>query len=176
MEYAPSVELVTATLTLRTLEPSDAPALFAMSQERGMREWLPDQVYADQAEALEVVRQFGASDRPPDPRAAPVVLGVCASGQLIGHVGLSRARDVIEIGYAIADAHQGRGYATEAVRTMTAWGLEVCALASIDGIVAADNVASCRVLERAGFAIVEEGVRAMHGVARRVRIYRCARG
>jgi len=157
---------------LRPLELGDARALFAMSQERGMRAWLPDQVYADEAHALEVLRQLIACAAAADPRVSPVVRGICADGALVGHVGLSRARDTIEIGYAVADAHQGRGLATEAVRAMTAWGLQTVGLASIDGIVAADNASSCRVLERAGYALVEETDRQMHGVARRVRIYR----
>jgi len=159
-------------MTLRPLELGDARALFAMSQERGMREWLPDQVYADEAQALEIVRTLIAYAAAADPRVSPVVRGICADGALVGHVGLSRAREVIEIGYAVADSHQGRGLATEAVRAMTTWGLQTVGLASIDGIVAADNAGSCRVLERAGYGLVEATERKMHGVVRRVRIYR----
>jgi len=41
----------TATLTLRRFVPGDAAKVFAMSREDGIRTWIPDQVYADEAEA-----------------------------------------------------------------------------------------------------------------------------
>jgi hypothetical protein len=73
--------ITTDVLVLRPLALGDARALFVMSQERGMRDWLPDQVYADEAHARDVVRRLIADDARPDPRSAPVVLGVCASGE-----------------------------------------------------------------------------------------------
>lgn len=94
------------------------------------------------------------------------VLGVCLGDELIGHVGLSPLGDGIEIGYAIDDAHLGKGYATEAVRAMLARASGV-----IDAIVATDNAGSCRVLEKAGFALVGESTRPLHGVTRLVRHY-----
>jgi RimJ/RimL family protein N-acetyltransferase len=78
----------------------------------------------------------------------------------------------VEIGYAIAEAHQGRGLATEAVRAMAEWGTKGRGLPRVLAIVARDNVASCRVLEKAGFDLLEEVTRPLHGVTRRVRTYR----
>jgi len=149
--------------------------VFTMSQQRGMREWIPDQVYEDEQEASAVLRhlieQYEKTDAP---MRAPFVLGVClrSSGELIGHVGLSPMKDVVEIGYAIDDVHQGRGFATEAVRAMAEWGFRVLALPGMEGIVASDNAASCKVLERAGFLLRGEATRSLHGVTRLVRTYR----
>ncbi|MEO6772086.1 MAG: GNAT family N-acetyltransferase [Kofleriaceae bacterium] len=154
---------------------ADAPAIFAMSRQAGMREWLPDQVYADLDQAREIVCRLIGFYATPDPRVTPVVLGVCApDGPLIGHVGLSRLGDAIEIGYAIDEAQRGRGFATAAVCAMTRWGLVAFALPSIDAIVAADNLGSCTVLERAGFVKIGEAHRPLHGVTRLVRTYRVA--
>jgi RimJ/RimL family protein N-acetyltransferase len=122
-----------------------------------------------------VVRYLLAEgERAEAPRGAPLVLGVARrdTGELIGHVGLSPAYGGVEIGYAIADAHQGLGLATQAVRAMTEWALARFGLDAIDGYVAAENVASCRVLEKAGFVRVDEAARPMHGVTRLVRSYR----
>jgi len=170
-----SLPIVTASLTLRGFTLADVPRLFAMSQQASLRAWIPDQVYADEPEAGEVLRhlidQYG---RPDAPVKAPLVLGVClrSTGELIGHVGLSPAGGGVEIGYAIDDAHQGRGLATDAVRAMAEWGIRTFALPGVDGIVASDNVASCKVLEKAGFELRGEAMRSLHGVTRLVRTYR----
>jgi [ribosomal protein S5]-alanine N-acetyltransferase len=162
------------SVTLRLFTPEDAHAVFVLSQQPGMREWLPDQVYADEAGALATLDALIAGCAVADPRRAPLVLAVCTS-ELVGHVGLSAARGAVEIGYAIDDSHRGKGLATDAVRAMADWGLRTFALPYIDGIVAADNVASCRVLERAGFDLVQETARPLHGKLRLVREYRFQR-
>ncbi len=117
-------------------------------------------------------------DNPVAPRQAPFVLGVCLheGGDLVGHVGLSPAADAVEIGYAIADAYQGRGIASSAVAAMTELGLRTFALDAVVGIVATGNAASCRVLEKVRFALVGEATRPMHGVTQSVRTYRWTHG
>jgi ribosomal-protein-alanine N-acetyltransferase len=147
-----------------------------MSQQPGLRTWIPDQVYADEPHAREVLAYLIAQYDKPLP--APQVLGVCLrdGGELVGHVGLSAIPGGIEIGYAIDDAHQGKGLATAAVAAMTDWGFQTLALSAIDGIVARDNAASCRVLEKAGFVLVAESARPMHGVTQLVRTYRKTQG
>jgi [ribosomal protein S5]-alanine N-acetyltransferase len=109
----------------------------------------------------------------PDPRERPYVLGIehRPTGSLIGHVGLSPARGSVEIGYAIEELLHGQGLATEAVAGMTTWSLEELGLPEVLGVVAAANVASCRVLEKADFTRMHEEV-AGEGTTR---IYRRAR-
>jgi hypothetical protein len=43
--------IATARLRLRPLMAADVPKLFVMSREAGMRRWIPDQVYRDEAHA-----------------------------------------------------------------------------------------------------------------------------
>lgn len=70
--------------------------------------------------------------------------------RLLGGIGLNPTADAVELGYWIAPAHWGKGYASEAVRA-------VLALARTLGhqrVLAThfvDNPASGRVLEKAGF-------------------------
>ena len=144
----------TARLVLRPFVLDDVPKVFAMGDEAGMRRWIPDQVYRDVAHAEQVVRALMAhTANAPDPGVHPYVLGIeeAATGELIGHVGLSPARGSVEIGYAIEDRRQGHGFATESVGAMAEWA----SLPELLGIVAVDNLASCRVLEKAGFVLGE---------------------
>lgn len=66
----------------------------------------------------------------------------------------------VEIGYFICEAHEGRGYATEAAITMTAWGLrhlrQIGAEPKIVGKAEHENWGSRRVLEKAGYAFVKK--------------------
>lgn len=163
--------LATTRLRLRPFTAADVPAVFAMSQEAGLRRWLPDQVYRDEAEAAAVLAALAAhTAQPPAPHLRPFVLGVehAASGALIGHVGLSPARGSVEVGYAIADAWQGQGFAREAVDAMAGWALGALGVPEVLGVVAVDNLASMAVLAKAGFALVASS-------AATPRVYRRAR-
>lgn len=149
--------ITTARLSLRPFTLADTAKSFAMSQEAGLRRWIPDQVYRDEAHAEQVLRALiGFTDQSPAPPTRPYVLGIEHDGELIGHVGLSAARNSVEIGYAIGDAHQGKGFASEAVGAMTQWGLSELRLPEVLGIVGAENTGSCRVLEKAGYVRVGE--------------------
>jgi ribosomal-protein-alanine N-acetyltransferase len=171
--------IVSSSVTLRCFLPEDAPKVYAMSLEPGMRAWLPDQVYDSERQALEVIRYLiGKYADPGNPARVPIVLGVQLNGDpgLIGHVGLSPLEGEVEVGYAIEDRHRGRGYASEAVRVMSEWGLRSFGLPRILGIVATDNAASCRVLERACFQLVSESPGLLHGRQGLVRTYRRTSG
>jgi RimJ/RimL family protein N-acetyltransferase len=165
-------------VTLRYFVAEDAPKVFAMSQESALRIWLPDQVYESEASTLELLRYLIESCRDPGtPMRAPYVLGVCLnrSRELIGHVGLSPRDGEVEVGYAIGERHQGRGFASEAVRAMVEWALPRFALTRVLGIVARDNAASCKVLQYAGFALATESMGSLHGRVGLIRAYHRAR-
>lgn len=166
-------------LYLRHLTLDDTAPIFRFSQEPGMRAWLPDQVYADEAEAADVLRHLSAQYGPPaDPRRTPYVLGVClsASHELIGHVGFSPCQYGVEVGYAIGDAHQNRGHARRAVAAASRWALATFSLPFVHAVVAADNAGSCRVLQACGFEEVALLQRKLHGVERMVKVYRLGSG
>jgi RimJ/RimL family protein N-acetyltransferase len=165
----------TQRLLLRTFSLTDVPVLFALSREPGMQRFIPDQVYRDERHAEEVVRALMAfTAQAPDPRVRPYVLAVDdkETGSLIGHVGLSAARGSVEVGYAIAERLHGRGLATEAVSAASAWALGDLALSEVLGIVEADNIASCRVLEKAGFVRVRDEVKHAAGRTIPIVVYR----
>ena len=149
-----------------------------MSREEGIRRWIPDQVYRDEEESATVIKsligQYSGNARPDK---KPLVLGLelKQTGELIGHIGLSPALEGVEIGYAIATRHQRQGYATEAVAAMSLWAIRVLKLFEVFGIVDRENAASCRVLEKSGYAICGEKHEEIFGHRRWCRIYRYAR-
>ena len=163
-------------LFLRQFSTADTRTIFALSQESGMKAWLPDQVYEDEAEALGVLNDLVSQYPAADPRQSPYVLGVCVSAtrELVGHVGFSPCSRGVEIGYAIGDAHQHRGYAKQAVSAATAWSLATFGLDAVHAVVAEDNVVSCKVLQACGYQAVDLQHRTLHGVERMVRTYRYA--
>ena len=171
------VQIRAGRLLLRPVAPQDKQVTFMLSQEAGMRAWLPDQVYSDEAEALDVLSYLSAQCvSPADPRRSPYVLGVClaTSQEVIGHVGFSPHGGGVEVGFAIGTAHQGRGYAKQAVSAATSWALGAFGLSGVLGIAAQDNVSSCRILEACGFQLQAVQLQTLQGVERIVRTYRYA--
>jgi RimJ/RimL family protein N-acetyltransferase len=81
-----------------------------------------------------------------------------ATGQLVGDVGLSPAEDepgVIKVGYTISPKFQGKGYATEAVSALVDYAFDVLGADIVRAYASADNAASIRVAEKAGFTLME---------------------
>lgn len=79
-----------------------------------------------------------------------ITLPTADGARPIGSIGLGRDGGDVEIGYWIARRHWGQGYATEATRAVLGLALAI----GHKRIVAThftDNVASTRVLEKAGF-------------------------
>ena len=68
---------------------------------------------------------------------------------------------IAEIGYGIAEEHQGCGYATEAVSALVDWALNQPGVSCVTAETEESNIASQKVLQKAGFIptgeIGEEG-------------------
>jgi ribosomal-protein-alanine N-acetyltransferase len=80
-----------------------------------------------------------------------------SSGLVVGGIGFhGPPKDgEVEIGYDIVPTRQGRGYATEAVSTLVSLALTMPEVVAVVASTDADNVASQRVLEKAGFQLVD---------------------
>lgn len=75
------------------------------------------------------------------------------SGETIGDLcfkGLSKD-GMVEIGYGLTPAYWGKGYATEAVKAMTAWAHRQPGVIRVEAETEPQNAASQRVLQKAGF-------------------------
>lgn len=136
--------LTTERLTLRPLVLSDAPALHAwLSDPEVMRYWstLPH-TKAEETEAwvqlsLDEMAKGNAQD-----------FAVLCEGRVIGRVAFWQGD---EIGFLFDPTVWGKGYASEALRAITAYGFATLGFQEIRADVDPDNVASLRALERVGF-------------------------
>ncbi len=82
------------------------------------------------------------------------------AGTLIGNAGFMGppgADGSVEMGYSILEAHQGRGYATEAVRALIGWAFEYPAVRRVSARTFPNNPRSIRVLEKCGLSPVGSG-------------------
>ncbi len=76
---------------------------------------------------------------------------------MAGFKGFPDAQGEAEIGYGIDPAFQGKGYMTEAVEALIAWAFrEPDCLAVVARGVMRENIASQKVLEKAGMSVYEE--------------------
>jgi RimJ/RimL family protein N-acetyltransferase len=143
----------TERLTLRRLRPGDAAALHEVLGD-------PVAMHAyehgfDEAETAQwIVRQIH--------NYAADGFGLWAvvlreTGQVIGDCGLTRqdvaGDEVIEVGYHIARAHQGRGYATEAAHACVDWAFTHLGVDDVYAKVRDTNLASMNVAIRLGMTV-----------------------
>ena len=79
-----------------------------------------------------------------------------ASGEVVGMVGLKEIHDgQAEVGYYVDPERWGEGIASAAVRAACAYAFEALGLDRVAAHTLESNVASRRVLEKAGFGLVE---------------------
>ena len=67
-----------------------------------------------------------------------------------GFANLEAAHTRAELGYVLSRGYWGRGFASEAVQAMIGFGFENMGLNRIEACCIAENVASTRVMEKAG--------------------------
>ncbi|MEJ2856515.1 MULTISPECIES: GNAT family N-acetyltransferase [unclassified Saccharothrix] len=81
------------------------------------------------------------------------------TGLVVGSIGLfwPPAGGRLEIGYGVVPSRQGLGYATEATHALTVHALTAPGVTTVHAGVEPGNPASVRVLEKAGFALVDAG-------------------
>lgn len=152
------VELVGLTLegprlTLRPWRRSDAARVFEVLQDESMHRFLslPHPYTVDAAKTF--VGRY-APDARRDATALEVALTERQGGRLVGSAAL-RLGAHPEIGYWIAPAARGHGYAAEATRALADWGF-AAGMRRISVLFDVRNVASARTALAAGFAF--EGV------------------
>jgi aminoglycoside 6'-N-acetyltransferase len=168
--------LVTERLLLRRSLPEDADTISAYRSDPDVHRhqgWERTDAEGIRAEIEEM------ATRTPGEPGGWVQLTVleCGSGRLVGDVGLSLVDGepgVVKVGYTIAPAFQGRGYATEAVRALVAYAFDALGAEVVRAHADAENAPSIRVMEKAGMRLAERlehryGDEVWHGVRYEVR-------
>lgn len=161
--------LETERLIITDLREDMAEDILLNSQDEDNRRFVPDEVFDTLEEAQETVAFLLAVGKGEDgPFLYPVLL---KNGANIGYVQACMAEHGWEVGYHIAKAHTGNGYATEALGAFLPFALDKLNIDGIDGIVLEENVASQRVLEKCGFVLEYQGVAQYQGEPRALRRY-----
>jgi RimJ/RimL family protein N-acetyltransferase len=153
VQFAPDYPIATERLLLRPFSRGDVDAVYSYRSRPDVAEYLldPPMNHDECAEAVRLrtsqIAFSGQDDK--------IVLAVIrkADGRLIGEVSLiwrSVADQQGEVGYIFhPDAH-GQGYASEASRTLVAFGFEVMGLHRIYARCDARNGSSARVMAKLG--------------------------
>ncbi len=152
----------TERLTFRPATEDDVAAAWAFRRLPEVQEWMTT---AD-TDRVTFARRFV------DPDRLSKTLAIELDGVLIGDLMLAigdawaqaevrdRASGVqAEIGWCLSPEHQGRGYATEAVRELLRICFEELGLRRVVAMCFADNVPSWRLMERLGMRREEYAVR-----------------
>ncbi|MBS2019432.1 MAG: GNAT family N-acetyltransferase [Deltaproteobacteria bacterium] len=144
------MEIILASLTLRAWAESDAASLVRHANDpevaKGLRDRFPQPYTAADAEAWIAFC-----------RSQPVAhsFAIDVGGEAVGSIGIETFSDIHrrtgEIGYWLGREVWGRGIATTAVIAVTQYGFEKLELARVQAGVFEWNLASSRVLEKAGF-------------------------
>lgn len=167
------MHIETERLHITDLTPDMAEAVHRNSLDEDVRRFVPDEVF----ETLEAARDaiawlIDCQKGPEGPFIHPVLL---KTGENIGYVQACRLDSGWEIGYHIAKAYTGKGYATEAVRAFVPVMLDRLGVDAIEGICLEENAGSCRVLEKCGFSLLAAAAGPYQGVDRPIRRYRFSR-
>jgi ribosomal-protein-alanine N-acetyltransferase len=154
--------LETKRLTLRPLEARDAVDLHRLINDPEIARntlRIPYPYPADLAEEwiAKHQKELGETDE------AVWAITLRETGELMGIIGIvPKPFDVAEIGYWLARAYWGRGYASEAAAQVIRYGFETRTFNRIEATVFSYNAASARVVEKCGMTfegLHRQGVR-----------------
>jgi ribosomal-protein-alanine N-acetyltransferase len=160
---APDPPLTDGVVTLRQWDVEDVPALIeCVDGDEEMTLWMDaiPQPYLD-AEASTWVDQATSFWR--TGTSAPFAITDAATGAVLGGVGFGWAGEeqVGEVGYWLRSDARGRGLTSRAVKLLSDWAFRELGCQRLQLRADANNVASQRVAEKAGFT--REGVlRSVH--------------
>jgi RimJ/RimL family protein N-acetyltransferase len=157
----------TDRFTITEYDESMAGSVHKNSLDEDNRRFVPDEVFETIEDARAIVQRFLEWYR--QDRAPLVYAIVLKNGDNIGYVqAVPFGKADWEIGYHIAKEHTGKGYATDALKAFLPVIMERLSLQKLLGICLAENAASCRVLEKCGFALEHAGLGNYQGEAREI--------
>lgn len=164
------MKIETERLIITEFTPDMAQAVHLNSLDEDTRRFLPDEVFETVEEAAETINflisQYEKSD---GPLVYPVLLKDKTN---VGYVQAVPTEDgAWEIGYHVGKQYTGVGYATEAVKSFLPVIMKQLGINEIYGICDAENIASCKVLEKCGFKLEYEGAGMYQGKSTQIKKY-----
>ena len=145
-----TAELHTENLVLRRYRPEDAEQLYEyFGKDPEMYKYSGWNPYATPEMARETVKHFIESYA--DEHSYSWVIDANGDDVVAGTIGAYDYEDgQIEVGFSVARGWQGRGIATEALKKVLEYLTENEGISRVTAWCAAENIGSCKVLEKAG--------------------------
>ena len=149
----------TDRILLRRFEASDYEAVYEFSSHPEVQKYTGNPLLKSVQEAKDLIANVWFSDY------AKYGYGRWATiykpdNKLIGFSGLKHLADlggITDLGYRFLPEYWGKGIATETALVSIKYGFEELGLDRIQGIAMPENIASCRVLEKAGLRFYKTG-------------------
>lgn len=143
--------MATARLRLRQFELDDAPFIFRLLNEPGWKRFIGDRKIATDADASSYIEtvlissyvKYGFGLYAVDLKDPAIPIGMCG---LVKRDGL----EDVDIGFALLDDYQGRGYALEAARATLQYARDALGMSRLVAITTAANDRSIGLLRRLG--------------------------
>ena len=154
----PFTPIDTERLRLRRFRGDDAAAFAGYRADPGVARFQGWEAGYPLDAAERFVREM-ASARPGVPGGwFQIALALLDTDELVGdcvvHV-LAADPEMAEIGYTVAPAHQGHGYATEAVRALIGYVFETLDVVTVRAVTDARNAPSIKLAERLGMVRID---------------------
>jgi ribosomal-protein-alanine N-acetyltransferase len=144
------IDLVTERLRLRTFTPDDVEAVHAYAGDPEVcryTDWGPNSPAQSQT-FIDEMRSASAVEQPDS-----LTWAMTAAGNVVGACSVtvtSHEHRLGVMGYVLARAHWGQGYATEAAAAVLRFARDDLALQRVEATCRPGNVASQRVLRKIG--------------------------
>ena len=163
INFHPFQNIETERLLLRRIDNTDAAEVLSLRSNPDTMKYIPRPLAKSKEDALahiamieeKIVNNTGINWAITI-KGEPKLIGI------IGHYKISPENHRAEMGYMLDPEVSGKGYMTEAIKAVVAYGFEQMNLHSIEAIIDPENIASEIVLQKNGFVkeahILENGL------------------
>ena len=140
----------TPRLFLRRFTETDAPLIYKLNSDPEVLKYLHEPVLESEAQAKDILTNVILPQY--NKNLGRWAIHTKSDYEFIGWCGLKYIEEtgIIDLGYRLLKTAWGRGYATEAAQYTLIYALRDLKIESITGTAHIENIASIKVLEKAG--------------------------
>jgi ribosomal-protein-alanine N-acetyltransferase len=152
VQFSPFPELTTGRLVLRKLRESDAGEYLYLRSHPALMRYIPRKPFTTREEAIALIELCNANaDNNESINWAITEKGVDRLIGTIGFVHIKPEHYRGEVGYMLHDGLHGKGIMTEALEAVLHYGFHTMKLHSVEAIIAPENIASEKLLQKMHF-------------------------
>jgi ribosomal-protein-alanine N-acetyltransferase len=150
--FQPFPVLTTERLTLRQIRESDKHEMFAMRSNPTLMHFVPRPLAQNVEDAVTLINLITENTG----KNEAINFGITITGEdkLIGMCGYHRMQKEhfrAEIGYMLHGDYHGKKVMEEAINRVVRFGFDDMKLHSIEAVIAPENIASIKLIEKCGF-------------------------